>query len=73
MCKIFCNFAPAIERTRLFMETLLKNLGIIILLLGVVCLVIYKFACPSNALLILSIVLEIAGIISYIVINRRRD
>ena len=73
MCKIFCNFAPAIERMRLFMETLLKNLGIIILLLGVVCLVIYKFACPLNALLIVSIALEIAGIISYIVINRRRD
>jgi putative flippase GtrA len=55
------------------METLLKNFGIIILLLGVVCLVVYKFACPSNALLIVSIALEIAGIISYIVINRRRD
>lgn len=55
------------------METFLKNLGIIILLLGVVCLVIYKFAFPSNALLIASIALEIAGIISYIVINRRRD
>ena len=73
MCKIFCNFAPAIERTRLFMETLLKNLGIIILLLGVVCLVAYKFALQENWLLVSSIVLEIAGILTYIFVNKRLD
>ena len=53
------------------METFLKNLGIIVLLLGVLCLVVYKFAMPENWLLIASIVLEIAGIISYIVLNRK--
>jgi len=52
------------------METFLKNLGIIILLLGVVCLVVYMAALPENWLLVASLVLEILGIITYIVINK---
>lgn len=52
------------------METFLKNLGIIILLIGALCLVLYKFALQENWLLILSIALEVAGIIAYIFINK---
>lgn len=80
MCKIFCNFAPDLEICNhkfeiinIFMENLLKNLGIIILLLGVVCLVAYKFALQENWLLVSSIVLEIAGILTYIFVNKRLD
>jgi len=53
-----------------FMETFLKNLGVIILLLGVLCLVIYKFAFQENWLLIFSLALEIAGILTYIFVNK---
>lgn len=55
------------------MNSLLENLGIILLLLGVLCLVIYYLALPSNVLLVLGIVLELAGLLSYIFINRRRS
>ena len=46
------------------MNSLLENLGIILLLLGVLCLVIYYLALPSNVLLVLGIVLELAGLLS---------
>lgn len=55
------------------MNSLIENLGVILLLLGVLCLVIYFSAVPSNALLVCSIVLELAGLLSYIFINRRRN
>ena len=51
--------------------TLLKNLGAILVLLGVVCLAVYYFGVQENALLVASMVLEVAGILSYILINRR--
>ena len=50
-----------------------KYLGVILILLGVLCLVVYKFAFQSNALLVISMVLEVAGILSYIFINQRID
>jgi len=55
------------------MKTFLKYLGVILLLLGVVCLVVYKYALPVNGLLIAAMVLELAGIISYVLINRKLD
>ncbi len=58
--------------TRYIMETK-KYLGVILILLGVLCLVVYKFAFQSNALLVISMVLEVAGILSYIFINKRID
>ena len=58
--------------TRYNMETK-KYLGVILILLGVLCLVVYKFAFQSNALLVISMVLEVAGILSYIFINKRID
>ena len=53
------------------MNTLLKNLGAILVLLGVVCLAVYYFGVQQNFLLVASLVLEVAGILSYIFINRR--
>ena len=53
------------------MEGIKKYLGVVLLLLGVVCLVIYKFAAPENWLLISAMVLELAGIFAYIFINKK--
>ncbi|MBR1878910.1 MAG: hypothetical protein IJ814_07930 [Paludibacteraceae bacterium] len=53
------------------MKSFLQYLGIIILLLGVVCLIVYKYAVQENALLISALALEFIGILSYIIINKR--
>lgn len=49
----------------------LKYLGVVLLLLGVLCLVIYKYALPQNWLLISALVLEVGGILAYIFINKK--
>ena len=49
----------------------MKYLGVILLLLGVVCLVLYKFVAPENWLLVSSMVLELGGIFTYIFVNKR--
>lgn len=49
----------------------MKYLGVALLLLGVVCLIIYKFAAPGNWLLISAMVLELGGILAYIFINKK--
>jgi len=53
------------------MNSALKYLGVVLLLLGVLCLVIYKYAVPENWLLICAMVLEVAGIFAYIFINKK--
>lgn len=53
------------------MNSNLKYLGVVLLVLGVLCLVIYKYALPQNFLLILAMVLEIGGIFAYIFINKK--
>lgn len=55
------------------MKELLKNLGVVILLLGVVCFVVYHFAVQQNALLLVGALLEVIGIVVYIVVNKRID
>ncbi len=55
------------------MNTFLKYLGPILVLLGVVCLAIYYFAVPENALLISAAVIEVVGILAYIIINKKLD
>ena len=55
------------------MNTLLKNLGAILVLLGVICLAVYYFGVQQNTLLIVSMVLEVAGVLSYIFVNRHLD
>ena len=52
------------------METFKKYLGVVLLLLGVLCLVLYKLALPENWLLICSMVLEVGGIFAFIFINK---
>lgn len=53
------------------MNSLLKNLGLILVLIGVLCLVIYFFGVQSNALLVASLVLEVLGILVYIFFFRK--
>ena len=49
----------------------MKYLGVILLLLGVLCLVIYKFASPENWLLVASMVLELGGILRTSLLTKR--
>ena len=53
------------------MDTLLKNLGAILVLLGVVCLAIYNFGVQVNGLLVAALVLQVGGLFAYILINKR--
>ena len=53
------------------MNAFMKYLGVILLVLGVLCLVIYKYAMPENWLLITSMVLEVGGTLAYIFINKK--
>lgn len=53
------------------MDTLLKNLGAILVLLGVICLAIYYFGVQENALLVVSMVLEVAGLFAHVFLNKR--
>ena len=52
------------------MKSFLNYLGVILLLLGVVCFVLYRYAFPQNEWLIAGIVTEAVGIIAYIVFNK---
>lgn len=63
MCAINYNLTK-------IMKSLLKNLGIILVLCGVICLVVYYFSTPSNTLLVCSLVLELVGILTYIIVNK---
>jgi len=53
------------------MESMKKYLGVVLLLLGVVALIIYKYALQANGLLVAGIALELAGILAYIFINKK--
>jgi len=53
------------------MSEVRKYFGVILLLLGFICLTLYKWAIAENALLIVAMLLELAGIIVYIRINRK--
>ena len=55
------------------MSNLLKDLGIILVLAGVICLVIYYFGVQHNWLLATSLVLEVLGIAAYIFFNKRAE
>lgn len=53
------------------METLLKNLGAILVLLGVVCLAVYFFGVQKNGLLVASLALEVVGVFAHVFLNKR--
>ena len=52
------------------MKTLLENLGAILVVLGVICLAVYYFGVQVNALLVISLVLDVAGVLSYVFLNK---
>lgn len=52
------------------MNAILKNLGVIILLLGVAFLVVYNFSMQANWLLVAGLATELAGILTYVVVNK---
>ena len=68
--QIFLYLCTRNLKTRFFMNDSLKYLGVILLILGVVCLIVYRYACPVNGLLIASMVLEVSGILAFIFINK---
>ena len=53
------------------MDGFKKYLGVVLVVLGVLCLVMYKFAAPETWLLVSAMVLEVAGIFAYIFINKK--
>ncbi len=52
------------------MKSFLKYLGIIILLLGVVCLVCYQYALQQNYMLLIGILLEVVGMVVFVITNK---
>lgn len=52
------------------MKNFLQYIGAILVLCGVICLAVYFFAMPTNALLVAAVVLELAGILGHIIINK---
>lgn len=69
-CPEACTALYINKRQIIKIKTYMKDLGIILVLLGVLCLVIYALALPANWLLVISLVLEVAGILGYIFLNR---
>jgi hypothetical protein len=53
------------------MNTLLKNLGAILVLLGVLCLAIYNFGVQVNGLLVVALVLQVGGLFAHVILNKR--
>ena len=53
------------------MNNLLKNLGAILVLLGVVSLAVYFFGVQKNALLVVGLMLEVGGLFAHVLLNKR--
>ncbi len=68
---IFCIYLWGIETDAVMLRTLLKNAGLLVILIGVILLGIVVFAgSQTNASLALSLVLIVAGLIAHIVIGK---
>jgi len=68
---IFYIYLWGIETDAVMLETLLKNAGLLIILIGVIILGIVVFSgAQTNASLALSLVLIIVGLIGHIVIGK---
>ncbi len=52
------------------MKTFLKYLGAILVLCGVLCIAYYYFFLQSNALLLVSVILEAVGLVAFILLNK---
>ena len=59
-------------KSYIIMNTFLKYLGVIFVLLGVCCLGVYEVV-PENMLLAGALLLEFIGILTFILINRFAD
>lgn len=55
------------------MKTLLKYSGAILVLLGVVCLLVYYVGVRTNSMLVVAMVLEAVGILTFILTNKFID
>lgn len=58
------------EKYNRYMKTFLKYLGLIILLLGVVCFVCYQYALQQNYMLLIGIILEVVGLVVFVITNK---
>ena len=68
---IFYIYLWGIETVAVMLQTLLKNAGLLIILIGVIILGIVVFAgSQTNTSLALSLVLIIVGLIAHIVIGK---
>ena len=59
------------QKKKKYMNNLLKNLGAILVLLGVVCLAVYYFGVQVNGLLVAALALQIAGLFAHVILNKR--
>lgn len=55
------------------MKTFIKYLGAILVLCGVLCLAYYYFFTQTNGLLVASLVLELVGLVTFILTNKYID
>lgn len=53
-----------------YLNTFLKNLGVLIVLAGVICLVVYFLGQQKNILLAIGLGVQALGIVTYVVINK---
>ena len=71
---IFYIYLWGIETLAVMLHTLLKNAGLLIILIGVIILGIVVFSgAQTNTSLALSLVLIIVGLLGHIVINKMVD
>ena len=68
---IFCIYLWGIETAAVMLKALLKNAGLLIILIGVIILGIVVFSgAQTNTSLAISLVLIIVGLIGHIVIGK---
>jgi hypothetical protein len=73
LSKLFYLSKMKTSFNKYIMKNLLKNLGLLLLLIGTVILVVCSYTgnVNNNGILLLAITLIIGGLISYIVINKK--
>jgi hypothetical protein len=71
--KYFYESIMKTSSNKYIMKSFLKNLGLLLILIGTAILVVCSYTgnVNSNGILLLSIILVIGGLISYIVTNKR--
>lgn len=63
----------SIYKSSHFMKTFLKYSGALLTLAGAACLAVHFFGTATNALLVAGMVLEVVGILGYMLINKFVD